>query len=55
MIGLSRSTLIRRIFIVLTVLIVTLLLFLAGCGGGFQSDSGNADEFLDPIFNSDTT
>ena len=31
------------------------LLYLAGCGGGFHSDSDTADHFLDPLFNKDTT
>jgi hypothetical protein len=33
---------------------IAALFLIAGCGGGFGTDSGNADEFGPAIFGSDT-
>jgi uncharacterized membrane protein len=41
-------------FTFLTILIVTVLIIIASCGGGFHDDSDNVDEFFNPIFTSDT-
>jgi hypothetical protein len=38
-----------------TVLLLFLAATLAGCSGGFGTDSGNADELAPPFFGSDDT
>ena len=40
----------KAIKTVVSITLVILVLLLTGCGGGFNSDNGNAKEFLNPLF-----
>lgn len=38
-----------------SITLVVFALLLTGCGGGFNSDNGNAKEFLNPLFKKNDT